>query len=139
MSERLRSGNHDEGERGVALVAALLATSMLLALGIAVVFSETTDQITTKTHRTGEQAFFAADAGIGVARRALAQAFSEQVDKIRSGQIAFARNNPPSASGQFPDVQVLPTPDGSNASNAFYNQVRDRAIALATYSTRAQR
>lgn len=135
-----RSTSQFEGERGVALITALLATSILLALGIAVVFSATTDQVTTKTHRAGQQAFFAADAGIGIARRALAQAFSEQIDKVRAGKIAFARNNPPAATGQFPDVQVIPTPgDGTTFSSLFYSQVRDRAVELATHAARAQR
>lgn len=133
-----RSKSQFEGERGMALVASLLGMSILLALGMAVVFSATTDHITTKTHRSGQQAFFAADAGIGIARRALAQAFSEQIDKVRNGQIAFARNNPPATTGQFPDVQILPTPDGT-WNNVFYSQIRDRAIQLATLASRAQR
>src|SRR5438477_11674773 len=97
-----------ESERGIALITALLATTILLALGMAVVFSATTDMVTTKTQRVGEQAFFAADGGIGVARRALAQAFSETMDQIKAGTIAFYKKNPPLAVGYFPDVQVLP-------------------------------
>lgn len=131
----------DEGQRGIALVTALLATSILLALGVAVVFSATTDQTTTKTHRSGQQAFFAADAGLGVARSALAQAFAEQVDAVRAaGQTAFARNNPPATTGAFPDIQVVPTPgDGTTKSTNFYNAIRTRALALANHTARAQR
>ncbi|HVG22100.1 MAG TPA: hypothetical protein VNI02_23900, partial [Blastocatellia bacterium] len=126
------------GERGIALVSALLATTMLLALGLAVVFSATTDITTTRIQRLGEQSFFTADAGIGIARRALAQAFSEEVDRIRTGQVAFYRSNPPAASGQFPDVQVIPPPDGT-WNNAFYQRIRDRALELASAAARAQK
>jgi hypothetical protein len=125
-------------ERGIALISALLATTMLLALGLAVVFSATTDITTTRIQRLGEQSFFTADAGIGIARRALAQAFDEEVDKIRTGQTPFYKSNPPVAAGQFPDVQVLPPADGT-WNNAFYQRVRDRAIALATAAARAQK
>jgi hypothetical protein len=125
-------------ERGIALISALLATTMLLALGLAVVFSATTDITTTKIQRLGEQAFFTADAGIGIARRSLAQAFSEEIDKIRAGDVAFYRKNPATAVGQFPDVQVIPPPDGT-WNNAFYQRIRDRALELSANATRTQK
>src|SRR6266550_6193401 len=128
---RTQSGN----ERGMALITALLATTILLALGMAVVFSATTDMVTTKTQRVGEQAFFAADGGIGVARRAIAQAFSETMDKIKAGTIPLYKNNPPVAVGYFPDVQVFPPP----GNTAFYQTVLARAVQLATATARAQR
>ena len=124
-----------ESERGIALITALLATTILLALGMAVVLSATTDMVTTKTQRVGEQAFFAADGGIGVARRALAQSFSETVTQIRAGTITYYKNNPPAAVGYFPDVQVLPPP----GDTAFYQAVLARAVQLATAAPRAQR
>ena len=58
-------------ERGMALITSLLATTILLALGMAVVLSATTDTVTTKAQRVGEQSFFVADAGVGIARRAM--------------------------------------------------------------------
>jgi len=59
-------------------------STMLLALGMAVVMSATTDTVTTKAQRVGEQSFFVADAGIGIARRAIEQALSEEINKIRN-------------------------------------------------------
>ena len=122
----------------MALVAALLATAIMLALGMALVFSASTDTTTTKVQRVGQQAFFAADAGVGVARRAMTQAFSEQIDKVRSEQIAFYKKVLPAPAGQFPDAQALPPADGT-WSNSFYSTIRDRAVQLATLEARAQK
>ena len=127
--------NHCESERGMALITALLAMTILLALGMAVVFSATTDTVTTKTQRVGQQAFFAADGGIGVARRALAQSFSETMAQISAGTIALYKNNPPVTIGHFPDVQVLPPP----GNTSFYQAVLARAVQLTTATARTQR
>lgn len=134
--KNIRKESYD-GERGVALIAALLATTLMLALGMAVVFSATTDTTTTKVQRVGQQAFFAADGGIGIARRALTQAFSEEIDKVRTAN-TYYKKILPAPTGQFPDVQVLPPADGT-WNNTFYKNVRDRALQLAALTARAQR
>src|SRR5438067_2212995 len=59
-----RPGN---SERGIALISTLMVMAMLLALGMAVVYSTTVDTNVTKSQRVGEQSFFAADAGLGSA------------------------------------------------------------------------
>ncbi len=125
-------------ERGMALITSLLATTMLLGLGMAVVLSATTDTVTTKAQRVGEQSFFVADAGVGIARRALEQALSEEIEKIRDGTTPIY-SNPPASGGQFPDVQVIPPPvaNGSWVSQpAFYQRVKARADALTRNSAR---
>ncbi|MGA9770820.1 MAG: pilus assembly PilX N-terminal domain-containing protein [Blastocatellia bacterium] len=127
-----------DSERGMALVTALLATTMMLALGMALVFSAATDTTTTRVQRVGQQAFFAADAGVGVARRAMTQAFSEQINKVRTEQIAFYKKVLPAPAGQFPDAQAVPPADGT-WTNSFYTAIRDRAIVLATLQARAQK
>jgi hypothetical protein len=135
MNSRYDYRNREEA--GIALVTTLLAMTMILALGLALVFSVSTDTTTSKIHRAGEGAFYVADAGVGIARRALTEAITEEIDKIKNGQTSFYRNNPPAQTGQFPDVQLIPTPDGT-WSNAFYQRVRDRATALATVTARDQ-
>lgn len=130
-----KSITHWEAERGIAIITALLVMTILLALGIAVLFSASTDMMTTKTQRTGQQAFFAADGGIGVARRALTEAFAEAMDGLSSGTIPFFKNNPPVTKGEFPDVQMLPPP----GDTAFYKGVIDRAVQLAATAARAQK
>ena len=130
-----------DNERGIALISALLASTMLLALGMAVVMSATTDTVTTKAQRVGEQSFFVADAGIGIARRAIEQALSEEINKIRNGTAAFYRNNPPASSGQFPDVQVIPTPVSSpywSDQPTFYQNVKASADQLVRNTVRDQ-
>lgn len=131
MTKDLRTTG--EGEHGIALITALLATTILLALGIAVCFSATTDMVTTKNQRVGEQAFFAADGGIGVARRALSQAFAEALAGYVNGTTAPYKNNPPTTIGQFPDVQMLPPP----GDTAFYKAILNRATVLAAAEARA--
>lgn len=126
-------------ERGMALITSLLATTMMLALGMAVVLSATTDTVTTKAQRVGEQSFFVADAGVGIGRRALEQALSEEIEKIRNGTTPFY-SNPPASGGQFPDVQVIPAPvAGSwNAQPDFYKRVKARADELVRNTARDQ-
>lgn len=127
-------------ERGVALIVSLLAMTLLLALGIAVVSSATRDQVTTKIHRVGEQSFFIADAGIGIARQALTQSLSEEIEKIRLGQAPFFRSNPASPGQTFPDVQVVPDPDEVNqGGNPFYSAVRARTHEISRQTARAQK
>src|SRR5688500_2869074 len=110
------TSNHkdqSDGERGIALITALMISAILLALGMAVVMSATSDTVMTKSQRVGEQAFFAADAGVAIARRALSTALQEEINKIQEGKATYGENGfyrigPPKAPGQFPDVQVLP-------------------------------
>src|SRR5918999_5255279 len=93
--------NHKhESERGMALISALMISSIMLALGMAVVFSATTDSTITRSQRIGQQAFFAADAGISIARRALATALEEEIQKIANGTAGygdggFTKKKPP--------------------------------------------
>ncbi|MEW6208064.1 MAG: hypothetical protein AB1631_06840 [Acidobacteriota bacterium] len=129
-----------QNERGAALIVALLAMTLLLALGLAVVSSATRDNITTRINRAGEQSFFIADAGIGIARQAFTQALSEEVEKIRQGQAPFFRNSPAQPGQTFPDVQVVPDPDEVNqGGNPFYSAVRARTHEIARQTARAQR
>lgn len=122
-------------ERGIALITALLAMMMLLALGMALVFSATTDTTTMQINRTGQQAFAVADSGISIARRALAVALREAIDDLEVDD--FVRNNPPPGSNRFRDVQVIPIPNGT-WNNAFYVGVRDRAKQLVNNTARNQ-
>lgn len=136
----MEGNTHTNTERGMALITSLLATTMLLSLGLAVVYSATYDNGTTKAYRAGEQAFFSADAGIGIARRSITQAFSEEIEKIRNGKTAFYKNNPATKSGQFPDVQVIPDPDTvDQTKDPFYTAVSARAGELVNVAARDNR
>jgi hypothetical protein len=120
-----------------------MISTMLLALGIAVTMSATSDTVTTRSQRVGEQAFFAADAGIAIARRALATAIQEEIKKIQAGTAGygdngFSRIGSPKAPGEFPDVQVLPDPV-AEPNHPFYQNVYARARQLSSYSKRDER
>lgn len=126
-----------ENERGMALIVVLLAMMLLLGLGIAVVSSATSDNVTTKIERTSQQAFFAADAGIGIARQALVLALKEQIDKIKDGDADFYKDEPSTSSGEFPDAQVVPDPDEvDQKENEFYTDVFARALELTKIAER---
>lgn len=127
----------DRNERGAALITALLVTTLMLALGMAAVFSATVDTVTTKSHREGEQAFFTADAGISIARRALVTALTEKIDEIRAaGPSAYYRNEPAATVGQFPNVQIIPNID---PNNQFYRDLYTRTSQLSAVEARNQR
>jgi hypothetical protein len=141
------AGGDKSRERGMALISALMAMTMVLALGMAIVFSATTDTVTSKIARQTEQAFFVADAGVGIARHSLAQALQDQLAVLAAGlnadpQTANAyRNIAPTQTGQFPDVQLLPDPDSTDGRNSpFYQAVIANATALCNSdSTRNSR
>lgn len=125
-------------QRGIALVSALLATTVMLALGLAIVFSATVDTVTTKSQRVGEQAFYAADTGLAMARRSLVTALSEEVAKIVNGTAGYGQDNSgyyqigaTPADGSFPTVLIVPDPD-SMPSYQFYTNVYARAQQLVT-------
>lgn len=135
-----------DGEGGMAIITALLATTILLALGMAIVFSATMDTVTTKTARLSEQAFFAADAGIGIARRALAKSFEARLDKLKKdlkSGAAVPYLNPARDTANphvFPNVQLLPDPDTTDGQScAFYQDVINNAVTLCSDATRNSR
>jgi hypothetical protein len=133
-------GCDKHAERGMALISALMAMTLVLALGMAIVFSATTDTITSRMARQGEQAFFVADAGVGIARRALAQALQDQLATMQAGLNASPQTfNPYSlttVTNQFPDVMLLPDPDTTaGQSSTFYQTVLTNARAIANSNT----
>lgn len=140
-----RAGSRNS-ERGMALITALLATTILLALGMAIVFSATMDTVTTKSARVGEQAFFAADAGIGIARRAIAKAFEDRLTQLQTDlaakTVALYKNDPDPTDPQhnFPIVQLLPDPDTTDGQNStFYSDILTNAIYLCNNTYRNTR
>lgn len=122
----------------MALISSLLAMTILLALGIAVVFSTTVDTVTTKSQRVGEQAFYAADTGLALARRALMTALSEEINKIANGTATYGQDSSGYYSigttpldGSFPTVLIIPDPEDA-PNYQFYLNVYARAQQLVT-------
>ncbi len=143
MSSKIKNQSRDE--RGIALISALMISGILLALGMAVALSTTTDTITTRSQRVGEQAFFAADAGVAIARRALFTAIQEEIEAIRDGKASYGTHGftyigAAPAAGEFPDLQVVPDPTTTNwANHQFYIHVQNRASQLSQVTKRDNR
>ncbi|MCI0487883.1 MAG: hypothetical protein L0229_14925 [Blastocatellia bacterium] len=124
-----------DGERGIALISALLVSTMLLALGLAVVLSATTDTVISKSHRVSEQAFFAADAGVAIARRSLATALQEEILKIQNGEVTYGDGGFVQDGTTPDDTQVLPDPD-DDPDHEFYQNVFARVSELSDVESR---
>jgi hypothetical protein len=123
----------DHGERGIALITSLLAISMMLALGLALLLSVTIDTKTSGLSRSASAALLAADTGLTVGRSALKKAMIGQLQSIKAGTTALASVT--SVTGQFPDVLVFPDP-GSSANAQYYKTLLATAVGYATNSTR---
>jgi hypothetical protein len=100
--------------------------SLLYALGLALLLSSTTDTLISTSYRASEEAFFAADAGVAVGRRAIAKAFAEQVSLVAAGTV------PPFD----PENQILPDSDASPNAE-FFRRVSERAAEIANVDSRS--
>ena len=135
--------NQRHAERGIALITTLLVSTILLGLGMAIALSATIDTTINNSHRHSEQAFFAADAGIHIARKALVRALEEEVQKIQNGTATygdqgFTRRGASARDGEFPDVQVIPDPD-KDGDHEFFQSVYARTNELASRVSRDDR
>ncbi len=113
-------------QRGAALITALLCMTLLYALALALLLSTTTDTLITASYRASEEAFFAADAGISMGRRAVAKAVAEQIT-------AIAENRAPAFR---PDSQILPD-STSGSGSPFFAAIRTRAAEFANSEARS--
>lgn len=66
-------------EQGMALVAALMCLLLCTGLGMAILFNSTGEASLSGGFRRNEQAFYAADAGLGIARMALRTALNSAI------------------------------------------------------------
>jgi len=85
------------GERGIALVITLLLLSLMSILGLAMVFSTSSDMLINGYYRNYRGAFYAADSGLTIARQQL-------VNQI-VGQVPTAFTTPPLTAANATTVQ----------------------------------
>jgi hypothetical protein len=105
--------------------------SLLLALALALLLSTTTDTLISNSYRASGEAFFAADGGVAVGRRAVARALAEEVAAIATAI------NAGQAAGYRSDSQLLP--DSTSAPDAeFFKRLKERAQELANEATRSK-
>jgi Tfp pilus assembly protein PilX len=130
----------DPGQRGVALVAALLLVLLLSTLTAAAIFISTTETWTTANYRTLLQARYAAEAGAARAANWLAFTYtapSTYTSFVMTGSPVLYNGNPVILSamngvnGNYPDAAVQ-TP-----FNAAFRNVALPGIPTATYSVTA--
>ncbi|MBS1809410.1 MAG: pilus assembly PilX N-terminal domain-containing protein [Acidobacteria bacterium] len=69
----------NSSEQGMALVAAMMCLLLCTGLGMAVLFNATGEAALSGGFRRNEQAFYAADAGLGITRMALRNALNEAI------------------------------------------------------------
>lgn len=132
-----RSGRKQTSERGFAMAVAMMALTLLTAMGLAVVFAASGDVTITGHFRRNEQAFFAADAGIGIAREALRislnQAILNNANAV-SNSIVFPSSGQPFDDSQLTSILTsssLTASNGTPVTNALA-AVTERASALGS-------
>ena len=129
MSRPIRNGairRSRRNERGAALIISVLCMTLLFALSLALLLSTATDTLMSASYRWSEEAFFAADAGVAIGRRAMARAVTERIEAIaRDPKLAYRA-----------DSQILPD-SVSAPTNPFFAAVASRAAELANDQLRS--
>jgi Tfp pilus assembly protein PilX len=120
------------GERGTALVCALLITALLATLGAALVFVVTAESLVGANHRASQQGLYAADAGIERAIGELRRLSTWQPVPALGGGSSSADFNDGSLAPQLADGTILDltrlTNERQTASSVFYPNTPDRPV-----------
>src|SRR5271170_4897493 len=74
-----RQTNHAEGNRGVALITALLLLSLFTVMTLSMVIATTSDTLIDGYYRNARASFYAADSGLNAARQYLVNQFNANV------------------------------------------------------------
>lgn len=85
-------------EQGMALILTMMCLMLCTSLGLAVLFNSTGEAALSGGFMRNEQAFYAADAGIGVAREAIRKELNTAITNIA---------NPPNANPGLPPNQMV--------------------------------
>ena len=137
-SKALRFAQARRNEHGVALVASLMTLLLLTAMGLTIALTSTTETAVSANYRRNEQAFFSADAGVGIARESLRIELNNAI--IAAANAAAPNIDFPTSSGQaFDDSQLtsiltassLTASSGAPVTNALA-AVTSRASALGS-------
>lgn len=85
-------------EQGMALILTMMCLMLCTSLGLAVLFNSTGEAALSGGFMRNEQAFYAADAGIGIAREAIRKELNRAITNIA---------NPPNANPGLPPTQMV--------------------------------
>ena len=97
MKKRFVAKKWKSSEQGMALIAAMMCLLLLTGLGLAALYNSTGDVAISGGFRRNDQAFFAADAGVGLARETLRIQLNNAI-MARAAEAA----NPPAGSTLLP-------------------------------------
>ncbi|MEW5984470.1 MAG: PilX N-terminal domain-containing pilus assembly protein [Acidobacteriota bacterium] len=102
MGQTVRIGSLAQGERGSALVVALLSLLLLTGLGLALVLTTTSETLISGNYRDGQEALHAADA---VAERVMQDLLTvpDWNDILAGGTTSSFVDGPPSGARTLPD------------------------------------
>ena len=101
MKKRFVAKKWKSSEQGMALIAAMMCLLLLTGLGLAALYNSTGDVAISGGFRRNDQAFFAADAGVGLARETLRIQLNNAI-MARATEAA----NPPTGSTLLPITLV---------------------------------
>ncbi|HWQ35866.1 MAG TPA: pilus assembly PilX N-terminal domain-containing protein [Blastocatellia bacterium] len=132
IRRKCKDSRKQKSERGFAMVVAMMALTLLTAMGLAVVFASSGDIVITGHFRRNEQAFFAAEAGIGLARESLRLALNQAI--LDSANAVKGTITLPAVGQPFDDSQItsiltasdLTSQNGAPITNAL-NAVQARS------------
>jgi hypothetical protein len=124
------AGRAAPGERGTALLCALLIIALLTTLGAALVVVVTAETLVSAHHAASQQALYAAEAGVERAIGELRALATWQTVPTPGSASAFADLNDGSLRPELPDGTVLDLPqltaERQADSNGFFPNTPDR-------------
>lgn len=106
----------NNGDRGAALVIALMAVVLLMALGLALVLNTTTEVMVAGNFRSAQEAFYAADAGIERAIDEL-QTVPDWNVVLRGGERSTFADGAPGGSRTLSDGTTIDLTQATNMLN----------------------
>jgi hypothetical protein len=118
--KKFNKGKHKENkkEQGMAMILTMMSLMLCTSLGIAVLFNSTGEAALSGGFMRNEQAFYAADAGIGLARESIRKELNKRIQTLGSGATLTYGTRTVQDSGT---PYVLATVDSSQLTNVLSN------------------
>jgi hypothetical protein len=124
--------NSMQGQRGTALVCALMVTALLATLGAALVLVVTAESLVGANHRASQQGLYAADAGLERAIGELRRFSTWQLVPAPGGGSSSGDFNDGAFAPELPDGRILDlarlTAERQTDSDLFYPDAPDRPV-----------
>ncbi len=105
-----------KNDRGLALILALMAMLLLMALGLALVLNTAAEGLITGNFRSGQEALYAADAGVELVMDAL-QSVPDWNTILMGGERSAFIDGPPGGSRTISDGTTIDLTQATNMAN----------------------